>query len=67
MRVEGLGQGSERMVLDISVDVIDAVWRFTEVLKEPGLTAVRLAVIMRTDDKESGARPHQELIWEIPA
>jgi len=33
MRVEGLGQGSERRVLDISVEGMDAAGRFTEVLK----------------------------------
>lgn len=57
-RVESLRQGSERRVLDISVEGTDAVGRFTGVLK--GLTAVGQGAIVGADAKEGWARPYQE-------
>ena len=64
MRVEGWDRASERRFLDISMKGVDTAGRFMEVLK--GLTAVAQVVIISSDSKESGARPYQELIWEIP-
>ncbi len=63
-RVEGLGQGSARRVLDISVEGTDTAGRFRRVPR--GLTAVGQGVILGAHGREGSVRPYRELIWEIP-
>jgi len=64
-RVEGLGQGSERRVLDISVRGRTPQGGLRGFSR--GLTAVGQGLIIGADGKEGWARPYQQLIWEIPA
>ena len=63
-RVEGLGQGSERRVSDISVGgrtPQSSLRGFSR-----GLTADGQGLIIRVDGKEGWAQPYQVVIWEIP-
>ena len=64
MRVEGLGQGSERRVLDISVRGRTPQGGLRGFSR--GLTADGQGLIIGVHGEEGWAQPYQVVIWEIP-